>query len=158
MTSQQFLNSKCIFLHLVLYFYFICKKAAQRKKEGWSLTGKRRWKSSKQKKVLWNLVQNTSYICFPGGSVVENPPASVGDAGSIPRSGRSPGEGNGSTLPYFCLENPMDRGAWRATVLSVIKSWTLLKWPALSTAWVTCPVCTVINNWAITQHSWYAWH
>ena len=49
--------------------------------------------------------------------VVKNLPANIGDVGSIPGSGRSPGRGNG-------LENPMDRGAWRATVHRVTKSWT----------------------------------
>ena len=53
---------------------------------------------------------------FPGVSVVENLPANVGNAGSIPGSGRSPGEGNGNPLQYSCLENPMDRGAWQATM------------------------------------------
>ena len=53
---------------------------------------------------------------FPGGSLVKNLPANAGDAGSIPGLGRSPGEGNGNPLQYPCLENPMDRGAWRATV------------------------------------------
>ena len=53
---------------------------------------------------------------FIGGSVVQNPPANVGVAGSIPGSGRSPGEGNGHPLQYSCLGNPMDRGAWQATV------------------------------------------
>ena len=53
---------------------------------------------------------------FPGGSVVKNPPANAGDVGSIPGSGRSPGEGNGNPLQYSCLENPMDRGALQATV------------------------------------------
>ena len=48
---------------------------------------------------------------FPGGSVVMNPPANAGDLGSIPGSGRSPGEGNGYTLQYSCLGNTMDRGA-----------------------------------------------
>ena len=51
--------------------------------------------------------------------VVENTPASAGDirdAGLITGSGRSPGEGNGNPLQYSCLGNPMDRGAWRATV------------------------------------------
>ena len=43
----------------------------------------------------------------------------AGDLGSIPGSGRSPGEGNGNPLEYFCLENPMDRGAWQAAVHSV---------------------------------------
>ena len=50
--------------------------------------------------------------------MVENPPASAGDirdAGSIPGSGRSPGGGHGNPLPYSCLENPLDRGAWLAT-------------------------------------------
>ena len=48
---------------------------------------------------------------FPGGSVVKNPPANAGDAGSIPGSGRSPGVGNGNPLQYSCLENLTDRGA-----------------------------------------------
>ena len=46
-----------------------------------------------------------------GGSVVKNPPVNAGDMGSIPESGRSPGEGNGNSLQYSCLENSMDRGA-----------------------------------------------
>ena len=53
-----------------------------------------------------------------GGAVVKNPPANAGgarDMGSIPRLGRSPGEGNGNPLQYSCLENSMDRGAWWAT-------------------------------------------
>ena len=50
----------------------------------------------------------------------------AGDLDSIPGSGRSPGEGNGNTLQYFCLENPMDRGAWWATVHGVTKSQTWL--------------------------------
>ena len=47
--------------------------------------------------------------------------------GSIPGLGRSPGEGNGSSLQYSCLEKPMDRGTWRAIVHGVTKSWTQLK-------------------------------
>ena len=58
---------------------------------------------------------------FPGDTVVMNPPASAGDAGLIPGLGRSPGEGNGNPLQYSCLGNPMDRGAWRATVHGVAK-------------------------------------
>ena len=58
---------------------------------------------------------------FPDGSVVKNPTANAGDAGSIPGSGRSPEGGNGYPLQYSCLENPMDRGAWRATVHGVAK-------------------------------------
>ena len=48
----------------------------------------------------------------------------VGDPGSIPGLGRSPGEGNGNPLQYSCLENPMDRGAWQATVHGVAESQT----------------------------------
>ena len=61
-------------------------------------------------------------IGFPGGSVVQNPPANTGNVDSIPGSGRSPGEGNGNPLQYSCLQNPMDRGAWQATVQGVAKS------------------------------------
>ena len=50
----------------------------------------------------------------------------AGDLGSIPGSGRSSGEGNGNPLQYSCLENPMDRGTWRATAHWVAKSWTRL--------------------------------
>ena len=63
--------------------------------------------------------------------VVKKPPANVGDIrdmGSIPGLGRPLGEGNGNPLQYSCLENPMDRGAWRATVHGVAQSWTQLKW------------------------------
>jgi len=51
----------------------------------------------------------------------------AGDPGSIPRWGRSPGEGNGNPLQYSCLENPRDGGAWQATVQGVTKSWTRLR-------------------------------
>ena len=63
---------------------------------------------------------------FPGGSVVKNPPASEGDSGSIPMSGRSPGEENGNSLQYSCSGNPMDRGIWRSTVHRVTESWIQL--------------------------------
>ena len=49
---------------------------------------------------------------FPGGSDCKASAYNVGDPGSIPESGRSPGEGNDNSLQYSCLENPMDRGAW----------------------------------------------
>ena len=58
---------------------------------------------------------------FPGGSVVKNLPVNAGDEVSISGSGRSPGEGNGHTLQYSCLGNPMDSGAWQAAVHRVAK-------------------------------------
>ena len=56
-----------------------------------------------------------------GGSVVKNPPASAGDSSSTPGLGRSPGGGNDNQFQYSCLENPMDRGTWWATVHWVTK-------------------------------------
>ena len=59
--------------------------------------------------------------------MVKNPPASPGDVGSPPGSGRSPGGGNGNPLQYSILGNPIDKGAWKATVHWVAKSWTQLR-------------------------------
>ena len=63
---------------------------------------------------------------FPGGSDGKGFANSVGDIGSIPVSGRSPGDENGNPLQYSCVENPMDRGAWQAMVHRVAKSQTQL--------------------------------
>ena len=63
---------------------------------------------------------------FPGGSAVKASAWNAGDPGSIPGSGRSPGEGNGNPLQYSCLENPMEGGAWWATIHGVAESWTRL--------------------------------
>ena len=59
---------------------------------------------------------------FPGGSVVKNPSANVGDTGSIHGLGRSLAEGNGYPLQYSCWKNPMDRGVWQARVHEVTKN------------------------------------
>ena len=66
--------------------------------------------------LLYNKVNHLICLVFPGGSMVKNPPAIAGDTDSIPNLGLSPGEGNGNPLQYSCLENPMHRGAWQATV------------------------------------------
>jgi len=87
----------------------------------WQLTyrgskGERRWATGDLQSV---------FRSSQAALVVKNLPASAGDirdAGSIPESGRSPRGGNGNPLQYSCLENPMDRRAWRATVLGVTKS------------------------------------
>ena len=100
----------------------------------------------------------------------------AGDMGSIPGSRRSPGEGNGNPLQYSCLENPMDRGAWWATVHRVTRSWTLLsdftlwisgavqcwngflisafKWVYLSFSPLlfTCLLCTAICKASLDSH------
>ena len=90
------------------------------------------------------------YICgFPGGSVVEDLTANSRDrrnAGLIPGLGKSPGIGNGMPLQYPCLENPMDRGAWQATVHGVIKTWTWLRGWAHSTRTHIYILIFYINN------------
>ena len=58
---------------------------------------------------------------FPGSLVGKESACSAGDLGSIPGLGRSPGEGNGNSLQYYCLESPIDRGAWWATVHGVTR-------------------------------------
>ena len=69
---------------------------------------------------------NQGKLDFPGGSDGKASAYNAGDPGSILGLGRSPGEGNGNPLQYSCLENPMDREAWLATVHGVAKSWTRL--------------------------------
>ena len=66
------------------------------------------------------------YTWLPRGLAVKNAPADAGETGSIPGLGRSPGGGSGSPLQYACLENPLDRGAWWATVHEVATSRTRL--------------------------------
>ena len=76
-----------------------------------------------QEYVLYNMIYNS------GGSVVKNLPTNAGDTGDtgwIPGSGRSPQRGCGNPLQYCCLKNPVDRGAWWATIHGVTKSQTPL--------------------------------
>ena len=65
-------------------------------------------------------------IGLPGGSDGKASAYNAGDPGSSPGLGRSPGEGNGNPLQDYCLENPMDRGAWQTTIYGVAKSRTRL--------------------------------
>ena len=99
-------------------------------------------KSGQNLRFLIFRAKLTIYECsfvlgaHPGSTVVKNLPAKAGDTrdvSSIPGAGRSPRGGNGDLLQYSCLENSMDRGAWRATVHGFAKSWTWLKWLSMST-------------------------
>ena len=67
-------------------------------------------------------ITQVSFMAVPGGSCCKESACSAGDTGSIPGSGRSLGGGNGNSLQYSCLENPMTRGACRATIYEVIES------------------------------------
>ena len=73
---------------------------------------------------IWDLLQPA--LGFPCSLVGKESACSAGNLGLIPGLGRSPGEGNGNPLQYPCLENLMDRGAWRAAVHGVTKSWARL--------------------------------
>ena len=78
---------------------------------------------------------------FPGGSEVKASAQNAGDPGSIPESRRSPGEGNGSPLQYSCLENPMEGGAWWATVHGVAKSRARLSDFTFASVCIGDPLC-----------------
>ena len=82
---------------------------------------------------------------FPGHSVVKNLPVNVGDTGSIPGSGRSPGKQNGKLLQYSCLGNPMDRGTWWVTVRGVAKSETQLSTQQLNNN-THAPTCANVTH------------
>ena len=103
---------------------------------------------------IYGLTQYTHthvYTGFPGGASGKEPTCQSGDvrgAGSIPVSGSSPGGGHGNPLQHPCLENPLDREAWRATVHRVAKSRTQLK--RLSTH-----MYTHIHIYTHTTSSWF---
>ena len=94
-------------------------------------------------------------LCFVTGAsqvmlVVKNLPANAGDVrdlGSIHGSGRSPGGGHGNPLQYSYLDNPMDRGAWQATIHRVTKTRTWLKQPSTHTWTYECDVCQNQKWW-----------
>ena len=90
--------------------------------------------------IVWYLIAKCSppflSLSFPGGSDGKASVYNMGDLGSIPGSGRSPGGGNGNTLQYSCLENPMDGGTWWAIDHGVAKSQTQLsKFTSLHEWW-----------------------
>ena len=89
----------------------------------------------------WFLVVS---VLFSGGTMVKNLPANAGDAGSAPRSGRSPGIGNGNPLQSSSMENSIDSGAWWAIVHGIVKSQTQLS------------IHTHPFLWSIIVHKWQA--
>ena len=89
-------------------------------------------------KVGQKLPLSSGSWASPGGSDGKESTCNAGDPGSIPGLGRSPGEGNGNPLQCSCLKNPMDQGAWWATVLGIEKSRTRLS--DQHTQWILSPL------------------
>ena len=85
------------------------------------------WKCPGSGPIIYNQVNKNVCLGFPGDSDGKESACSAGELGSIPGSGRSPGGEHGNPFQDSCLENPMYRGVWRATVYGVRKSWTRLK-------------------------------
>ena len=115
--TQFLFISKYISSHFFFHFYFVRTFKIQ------SLSNYQVYNYS------WIIYPLYIYNGFPGGSGVKNTPANTGDSGDaslIPGLGRSPGGGRDNSLQYSCQRNPMERGAWQATVHGVTKSWTQL--------------------------------
>ena len=109
-----------------------------------------------------NEVLISATTAFPGGSVLKNPPANAGDteeAGLMPEWEKSPGRGNGNPLQYACLDNPMNTGAWRATVHGVTEGRTWLNnWacmPAYATTWINLEEMLNESNHKIPYIIWF---
>ena len=100
--------------------------------------------------LLYSL-QTLTFDPTTDGSVMKNPPASTGDAGSIPGLGGSPGGGNGNPLQYSCLGNPMDRGAWWATVHGITKESDTMKDKSPHTHTHSCPLTHLPLDFPISR-------
>ena len=92
---------------------------------------------------------------FPGGSDGKASVYNAGDLGSSPGFEKFPEEGNRNPLQYYCLENPMDRGAWQAAVYGVAKSWTRLS-DFTSLHSFSNNLCTHVTPLSCTKHC--SWH
>ena len=110
-----------------------CKKAKWLSEEALQIAVKRREAKSKGEmerykhlNAEFQRIARRDKNAFLNSSVSKESACNAGDLGSIPRSGRSSGEGNGNPLQYSCLENPMDREAWWAIVRGIAKSRTRL--------------------------------
>ena len=112
-------------IHICIYLYSFCISFPL-----WFITRFLIWflmLYSKTLLFIYFIYDSVHFLGFPSDSVVKNPPANAGDAGSIPGSERSPGEGNSNPPQYSCLGNPMDRRAQQSAVHGVAESDTLKK-------------------------------
>ena len=114
------------FVFVSFYFHWISSSETWRRKCPSHLIVMQIIKQNQ--KMASDSVVPSKQMGFPGGSEVKNPPANAGELGSIPGSGRSPGEGNGNPLQYSCLGSPIDQGAWQATVHGVVEELDMTEW------------------------------
>ena len=116
------------------------------------------WRVQGGKQPVQGCTWTRGFGTFPGGSYSKASACNAGDPGSIPGSGRSPGEGNGNPLQHSCLENPMDGGAWSATVHGVAKSrtrlsnFTSLQLPLQQRSQKKCCSCQTPLLWTRMTH------
>ena len=128
--------------------------------------GSHGWALSRPGNILWPRTR-VSQVAL----VIKNLPANAGaiwEASVIPGSGRLPGGGNGNPLQYSCLKNPMNRGAWQATVHGVVKSWTWMKQLSMLTHILPSYIfllnlkrlllLLLKNNWKHKNYIWGNWH
>ena len=99
------------------------------------------------------LLCHPPHNCSDGGSDCKQSSWNVGGQGSIRGSGRSPGEGNGNPLQYSCLENPMDRGAWQATVHGGRKESNTSE---QLTFLLSADICLAQSHWPVSPSAWHA--
>ena len=122
------------------------------------------WVLEPGRTAMWMYVTPLSYVAFPGGWAVTNPPVNAGDAGSTPGLGRSSGEGNGNPLQYFCLGNSMGKGNWWAAVHGVAKEldmtyqlnnddWTIHLKIIQMLSFMWCVFYNKKNNWTYGRYS-----
>ena len=131
MTTICVWNRHRYFLYFCFFRFFKNSVLPKKIRTKQLLVWKHRSQLDKRSKITSIFFFFNGYLCIPGASlvaqsvknlpVVQDTTCSAGDRGSTPGSGGSPGEGNGNPLQYSCLENPTDRGAWRATVHGVAR-------------------------------------
>ena len=108
--------------HFLVYFFFLPLLPASQRQHPVSSVMKFDPQEVTESKRSPDYFPTSLFRGFPGGSRGKESACNAGNPGSIPGPGRPPGEGHGNPLQYSCLQNPMDRGAWWATVHGVAKS------------------------------------
>ena len=151
----QILKSFCAFVNVYLLTLSPCITSNSKIKQlfyGLILRGKLPSVGSKIELIL-SKVSSKHILGFPGGSVGKEFACNEGELGLIPRSRRSPGEGNGYCLHYSCLENSRDRGAWWTTIHEVTENRTWLNNINILETSTINNCCFIYQNKCLSKHS-----